>query len=126
MTTAPAPSVRLRTIAAATTALVLLAVVGCGRLPSRPTAAEDRYAVLLDQLPVVPRPRRDPGYRRAMCGPAWADTDHNGCLQRQDAVFRDLDRASRSTSDGVEAARTRCTPAPGPTPTPAIGAPSRT
>ena len=49
--------------------------------------------MLLDQLPVVLRPARDPGYRRAMYGPAWADTDHSGCLQRQDALFRDLDRA---------------------------------
>jgi hypothetical protein len=64
MTIAPAPSVRLRTIAAATTALVLLAVLaGCGRL-RKPAdhGTPDRYAVLLDQLP-APGARRRPDNR---------------------------------------------------------------
>jgi hypothetical protein len=30
------------------------------------------------------------GYSRAQFGPAWADTDHNGCDQRNDVLQRDL------------------------------------
>lgn len=30
------------------------------------------------------------GYRRAQFGPAWADTDHNGCDTRNDVLARDL------------------------------------
>jgi len=30
------------------------------------------------------------GYSRARFGPAWADTDHNGCDQRNDILRRDL------------------------------------
>ena len=30
------------------------------------------------------------GYSRAQFGPAWADTDHNGCDQRDDILRRDL------------------------------------
>ena len=30
------------------------------------------------------------GYSRTQFGPAWADTDHNGCDQRNDVLQRDL------------------------------------
>lgn len=49
----------------------------------------------LDALQVIPRPKRDPNYRRAMFGKAWADTDGNGCNQRDDVLLRDVDRSKR-------------------------------
>ena len=99
-----------------------------GRLPTpADRGGEDRYAVLLERLPVVLRPARDPGYRRAVYGPAWAYTDHSGCWQRQDALFRDLDRAwpfdvrwrEKLPARGDAGTWTA-------TPTPVIGDPSRT
>ncbi|PPF64741.1 HNH endonuclease [Clavibacter michiganensis] len=33
---------------------------------------------------------RTPAYDRAAYGPSWADTDHNGCDQRNDVLSRDL------------------------------------
>ena len=38
-----------------------------------------------------------PGYSRAQFGPAWADTDHNGCDQRNDVLQRDLTRVRLKT-----------------------------
>ena len=46
----------------------------------------------LDRLLVVDRPRDDGTYRRAAFGPAWADTDHNSCNQRDDALFAAVDK----------------------------------
>ena len=46
----------------------------------------------LDRLVVVDRPRDDGTYRRAAFGPAWADTDHNSCNQRDDALFAAVDK----------------------------------
>ena len=39
-------------------------------------------------------PERHPRYDRDAFGPAWADTDGNGCDQRDDVLVRDLDRKS--------------------------------
>lgn len=45
------------------------------------------------------------GYSRAMFGIAWADTDHNGCDQRDDALWRaSLQRAVRSDGCKVTSA----------------------
>ncbi len=46
----------------------------------------------LDGLAVIARPAPDPGYRRAAFGRAWADTDHDGCSQRRDALAAAVDR----------------------------------
>ncbi|MBF4625813.1 HNH endonuclease family protein [Clavibacter sp. VKM Ac-2872] len=32
-----------------------------------------------------------PAYDRRAFGPSWSDTDHDGCDQREDVLFRDLD-----------------------------------
>ncbi len=41
------------------------------------------------------------GYSRDKFGPAWADTDHNGCDQRDDVLRRDLtDETFRSGTHG--------------------------
>ncbi|RIJ52491.1 HNH endonuclease [Clavibacter lycopersici] len=42
---------------------------------------------------------RHPRYDRDAFGPAWADTDGNGCDQRDDALVRDLARVAFSPSD---------------------------
>jgi len=47
----------------------------------------------LDRLTVGEEPGRGADYRRAAFGDAWADTDGNGCNQRDDVLLRDLDRA---------------------------------
>ncbi|KAD3514967.1 DUF1524 domain-containing protein [Arthrobacter yangruifuii] len=46
----------------------------------------------LDQLAGIPIKGRAPktGYDREQFGPAWADTDHNGCDTRNDILARDL------------------------------------
>jgi hypothetical protein len=76
-------------------AVLSLVFSGCGQpvVPTDLGSDTDQYRVMLDRLLVIPRPARDPTYRRAMYGPAWADTDHNGCRQRQDVLRRDLDRS---------------------------------
>jgi Protein of unknown function (DUF1524) len=51
--------------------------------PSSPAAAG------LANLPVKGRAPTT-GYSRAQFGPAWADTDRNGCGQRDDVLARDL------------------------------------
>ncbi len=43
----------------------------------------------LDSIPVKGR-APETGYSRDEFGPAWADTDHNGCDQRNDILRRDL------------------------------------
>lgn len=43
----------------------------------------------LDDLVVLDRPRGTAGYRREAFGSAWADTDDNGCNQRDDVLLRD-------------------------------------
>lgn len=44
------------------------------------------------------------GYDRREFGPAWADTDHNGCGTRDDVLARQLKSVSRD-SDGCEVRR---------------------
>lgn len=53
-----------------------------------PAAAPDASTVLA-RLVVKPLALAR-GYSRAQFGPAWADTDHNGCDQRNDVLQRDL------------------------------------
>lgn len=92
-------------------ALVLLTVLlaGCRPVPAVPSPSVDASAsasarVLLTSLVVVPRPPADPSYRRGKFGPAWADTDRNGCSQRVDALARAVDRRRPLT----EVRRGRC------------------
>lgn len=44
---------------------------------------------LLSEIP-APTTAAANGYNRDLFGPAWADTDHNGCDQRNDTLRRDL------------------------------------
>ena len=44
---------------------------------------------MLDEIPVAPAGTMA-GYSRTAFGPAWADTDHNGCDQRNDVLRRDM------------------------------------
>jgi len=50
-------------------------------------------AVALTELENIPVKGRAPktGYSRDEFGPAWADTDHNGCDTRNDILARDLE-----------------------------------
>lgn len=52
----------------------------------------------LDCLTVIPRPSRDGTYQRSTYGKAWADTDGNGCNQRDDVLFRDVDKTAPFTA----------------------------
>jgi hypothetical protein len=56
------------------------------------TAAAGDSANALAQLQGIPVKGRAPktGYARDEFGPAWADTDHNGCDTRNDILARDL------------------------------------
>jgi hypothetical protein len=54
---------------------------------------------MTDALRSDPR-QRIPRYDRDAFGPAWADTDGNGCGQRDDVLVRDL-TAVRRSSDGT-------------------------
>lgn len=46
---------------------------------------------LLVEIPTTPTSTTlAPAYDRALFGSAWADTDHNGCDQRNDTLHRDL------------------------------------
>lgn len=76
--------------------LVLLA--GCSTLeatgeptPVAPaeTVSPARAARLLDDLPRAPRTWGGPSYDRDAFGTPWADTDGNGCNQRDDVLLRD-------------------------------------
>jgi hypothetical protein len=48
----------------------------------------------LDALEVGPRTPSGPRYDRDAFGPAWADTDGNGCNQRDDVLLRDAEPGS--------------------------------
>ncbi|MDQ0147610.1 HNH endonuclease family protein [Pseudarthrobacter niigatensis] len=74
------------------------AIAGIGSAPSNPSGqpvgggpARDA-AQALAQLESIPVKGRAPktGYTRDEFGPAWADTDHNGCDTRNDILARDL------------------------------------
>jgi hypothetical protein len=53
------------------------------------TAPKGSALKALDTIAVKGR-APNTGYSRAKFGPAWADTDHNGCDQRNDILRRDL------------------------------------
>jgi hypothetical protein len=52
-----------------------------------PSATEARAE--LATLPTIGRRPATPAYARTAFGTAWADTDHNGCNQRDDVLLRD-------------------------------------
>jgi hypothetical protein len=58
----------------------------------RPSAAPRPPGPALAALAALPVKGRAPktGYARAQFGPAWADTDHDGCDQRNQVLGRDL------------------------------------
>ena len=58
-------------------------------------AAPGRAAAALAALPVKGRAPKT-GYARAQFGPAWADTDHDGCDQRNQVLGRDLTAVTSS------------------------------
>ncbi|MFD2338725.1 HNH endonuclease (plasmid) [Clavibacter tessellarius] len=53
---------------------------------------------LVDKLPADTH-ARTPAYDRAAYGPSWADTDHNGCDQRNDVLARDLTAVTYTKAD---------------------------
>ncbi|CAQ03201.1 HNH endonuclease family protein [Clavibacter sepedonicus] len=53
---------------------------------------------LVDKLPADTHVRT-PAYDRAAYGPSWADTDHNGCDQRNDVLARDLTAVTFTKAD---------------------------
>ncbi|OUE28677.1 hypothetical protein BFL35_16530 (plasmid) [Clavibacter michiganensis] len=53
---------------------------------------------LVDKLPADTH-ARTPAYDRAAYGPSWADTDHNGCDQRNDVLARDLTAITYTKAD---------------------------
>jgi hypothetical protein len=79
--------------------LAVLAVTGCAGTVAVPTFDPPAAAAAvvapgeafnaLDRLPVKGRAQMT-GYSRTQFGPAWADTDRNGCDQRNDVLARDL------------------------------------
>ena len=77
----------MRSIRILLIAFLLVGVTSCGRGAAFTESAQD-----LDRLVVIDRPREDGSYRRAAFGPAWADTDHNSCNQRDDALFAAVDK----------------------------------
>jgi len=52
----------------------------------------------LEGLPTASAPAAKPVYRRAAFGEAWADTDGNGCNQRDDVLLRDVVRSASYTT----------------------------
>jgi hypothetical protein len=77
--------------------LLLVPLGGChGAPPAGPALATSQDAnavrVALDGLAVIARPASDPSYRRSSFGEPWADTDHDGCSQRRDALAATVDR----------------------------------
>ena len=60
--------------------------------PAPPSVASvdvEEARALLDALEIKGRAPKA-GYDRDLFGPAWADTDHNGCDTRNDVLHRDL------------------------------------
>lgn len=61
--------------------------------PAAPPAGNpDEISAAITRLAAIPVKGRAPktGYSRDRFGPAWADTDHNGCDTRNDILARDL------------------------------------
>nr|WP_232523005.1 HNH endonuclease family protein [Nocardioides sp. MAH-18] len=76
----------------------LLLLAGCSTLEApaepdpvapAPTLSAVRATRLLDDLPRAPRAWGGPSYDRDAFGTPWADTDGNGCNQRDDVLLRD-------------------------------------
>ncbi|CAN7361285.1 HNH endonuclease family protein [Arthrobacter sp. LjRoot78] len=64
-----------------------------GKNPAaQPAIDPDEIAAAVARLASIPVKGRAPktGYSRDRFGPAWADTDHNGCDTRNDILARDL------------------------------------
>jgi len=58
--------------------------------PANPSTVDAAHAsAMLDSIPVKGRAPKT-GYTREAFGPAWSDTDHNGCDTRNDILARDL------------------------------------
>ena len=81
--------------------LLVLLLSGCRIPAASPANAEvaptvDIWAAI-ESLVVVSRPPVDRSYRRAAFGRAWADTDHDGCSQRVNALARSVDRTQPFT-----------------------------
>jgi hypothetical protein len=56
----------------------------------------------LAELPTIGRHPSTPAYDRDAFGTAWADTDHNGCNQRDDVLLRDaLPGTARTQRQGA-------------------------
>lgn len=66
-----------------------------------PGTARPQDRARLEALVVCPRVKRVrgtvPGYNRKLFGPRWKDVDRNGCRQRPDVLWRDLDRTQPYT-----------------------------
>ncbi|MEW5012211.1 HNH endonuclease family protein [Clavibacter michiganensis subsp. michiganensis] len=96
---APADSATAATAGsqAATTGPVVDALAAAGLVRG---GVVDAAAVrtLVDALPADAH-ARTPDYDRAAYGPSWADTDHNGCDQRNDVLARDLTAVTYTKAD---------------------------
>ena len=64
------------------------------RIAAASAGTDSMMLAALDQLPVKGRAPKT-GYSRDEFGPAWADTDGNGCDQRNDVLARDLEEIRR-------------------------------
>jgi len=76
---------------------------GAGPAPPATAPSPAPAGSALDLLATVPVRGRAPrtGYARERFGPAWADTDRNGCDTRNDVLARDLaDVTTRPGTDG--------------------------
>jgi hypothetical protein len=93
----------VRSVGAAIAVHLVVFVSGCGTVGDDPDASESMPAVggqylaseavkAMAQLETLPVKGLGPrtGYSRDEFGPAWADTDHNGCHTRNDILARDL------------------------------------
>lgn len=84
----------LRAVTLAASLLLLPSCVTDGSDRSRPPRPPDlvpveRAYAALERLPRVERSPGGPAYERDAFGEAWADTDGNGCNQRDDVLLRD-------------------------------------
>ncbi|CAQ03241.1 HNH endonuclease family protein [Clavibacter sepedonicus] len=92
-TTAPASGAP----ALASTGPVIDALTSAG-LVRAGTVDADAVRSLVDALPADTHARTS-SYDRAAYGPSWADTDHNGCDQRNDVLARDLTAVTFTKAD---------------------------
>ena len=78
--------------APASSASAATGAAGDTAAPEPDTAVQPAAGTALEQLAGIPIKGRAPktGYDREQFGPAWADTDHNGCDTRNDILARDL------------------------------------